>query len=207
MTLRARVFAWFPAAWMAMVLAALLALAHEPGAARLLLVLAALYLVPVACFRAHEALWPLREGRSRLDAPGYSPWWGGHQFQLVYAAFPALEAALRLVPGLYSAWLRLWGSRIGRRVHWTPRIEIGDRSLMEVGDDVVFGHQVVCFAHVVTRRPSGLVLYVRRIRIGRGVLLGFACRLAPGVRIDDGVALPARTDVFAGRRIRAAPPG
>lgn len=205
MTLRSRLFAWFPAAWLALAAAAALALLRAPGLATLAVLLSVLYLLPVACYRLHEALWPLREGRSRLDAPGYSPWWGGHQLQLVYAAFPALEAALRLVPGLYSAWLRLWGSRVGRRVHWTPRVDIGDRGLLEIGDDVVFGHQVVCFAHVVTRRPSGLFLYVRRIRIGRGVLLGFACRLAPGVRIDADVALPARTDVFAGRRIRATP--
>jgi hypothetical protein len=173
-----------------------------PGLSSAVALFAVLYLLPVACFRAHNALWPLAEGRSRLDTPEYSPWWGSHHFQVIYSAFPALEAALRLIPGAYSSWLRLWGSRIGRRVHWTPRIDIIDRSLLEVGDDVVFGHLVACYAHLVKRRENMTVLYVRRIRIGHGVLLGAACRLGPGVRIDDGVELDIRTDVMPGRRIR-----
>ena len=203
MTLRARVFGLFPMAWLATVGTCAYFAVIEAGPASVPALLAALYLLPVACFRAHNAFWPIVEGRSRLDTPEYCPWWSGHQFQIVYSAFPALEAALRLIPGAYSAWLRLWGSRIGHRVHWTPRVDITDRSLLEVGDDVVFGHLVACYAHVVMPRRDGVLLYVRRIRIGRGVLLGFACRLGPGVRVEDGVALESRTDVFAGRRIRA----
>jgi hypothetical protein len=204
MTLRARVFALFPAAWMILAAAAALALAVWPGVVPALLLLAVLYLLPVGCFRLHEALWPVREGRSRLDAPGYSPWWGAHQLQLVYLAFPALEGALRLVPGAYSAWLRLWGSRVGRRVHWTPRVDIVDRNLLDIGDDVIFGDRVACYGHLVKRRGDGLVLYVRRVRIGDGVLLGAACRLGPGVRVDDGAVIDNRTDVMLGRRVRAA---
>lgn len=203
MTRRARFFALFPAAWTVLVLLALAWVAVQPGGPAVAALIFVVYLLPVACFRLHQAAWPIVEGRSWLDAPEYSPWWGSHQFQVVYSAFPALEALLRLLPGVYSAWLRLWGSRVGRRVHWTPRIEILDRSLIEVGDDVVFGHRFACSAHVITRRGGRLLLYVRRVSIGSRVLLGFACRLAPGVHIDDDVALAARTDVFLGRRIRA----
>lgn len=204
MTLRARLLALFPAFWMAGVAVCGMLLIAEPGVASAAALLVMLYLVPVACFRAHETLWPLREGRTRLDAPEYSPWWGSHQLQVMYSAFPALEGALRLVPGAYSAWLRLWGSRIGRRVHWTPRVDVVDRSLLDIGDDVVFGHLVGCYAHVITRRSHGVFLYVRRIRIGSGVMLGAGSRLGPGVRIADGVALDVRTDVGPGRRVRTA---
>ena len=206
MTLRARLFALFPSLWMAAVAACVVMLILAPGFASGAALLVTLYLVPVACFRLHDALWPLREGRSRLDTPGYSPWWGGHQFQVMYSAFPALEAALRLVPGLYSAWLRLWGSRVGRRVYWTPRVDVSDRGLLDVGDDVVFGHFVGCYAHIIMRRADGLVLYVRHIRIGRGVMLGAGSRLGPGARIDDGVAIDIKTDVGPGRRVRAVGP-
>jgi hypothetical protein len=44
---------------------------------------------------------------------------------------------------------------------------------------------------------------VRRIQVGRGVLLGAACRLGPGVRIDEGVSLEIRTDVLPGRHVQA----
>jgi len=204
MTLRARLFSLFPAAWLCLVAWAFAAWTFAPYSPwRLLAVLAVLYLVPVACFRLHDLAWPLLEGRTRLDAPGYVPWWGAHQMQVMYTAFPALEAALRLVPGAYSAWLRLWGSRVGRGVHWTPRVEITDRSLLEVGDGVLFGHRAACYAHVVHRRAGGLVLYVRRIRIGDTVQVGAGSRLGPGAAIDAGVVLPILTDVGVGRRVRA----
>jgi hypothetical protein len=204
MTLRARLCGLFPALWMLAVLASALLLVMLPGVATLLLVGFMVYLLPVLCFRVHDAVWPLVEGRSRIDAPGYSPWWGGHQFQVMYSAFPALEAALRLVPGLYSAWLRLWGSRVGRAVYWTPLVEITDRSLLDVGDGVVFGHRVACYGHLIKRRRDGLVLYVRRIRIGAGAMLGAGSRLGPGAHLDDGVDLPLLTDVGVGRRVRKA---
>ena len=204
MTVRARLFALFPTAWLFLVLLTftfwLSALASVP---RVLLWLTTVYLLPVACFRLHQLAWPLVEGKCRLDAPSYVPWWGAHQFQLMYTAFPALEAALRLIPGIYSTWLRLWGSRIGRGVHWTPCVDISDRSLLEVGDGVIFGHRSACYAHLVQRRSGGLVLYLRWIRIGQGVQLGAGSRLGPGASIAAGVVLPALTDVGVGRRVRS----
>ena len=203
MTLRARMFALFPAVWLLTVLLAFASWVSVPASvSRALLWLAAVYLLPVACFRLHQFLWPLSEGKTRLDVPGYVPWWGAHQFQLVYTAFPAIEASLRLIPGVYSAWLRLWGSRIGRGVHWTPRVEITDRSLLEVGDGVIFGHRSACYAHLVHPRSGKLILYVRSIRIGQGVQIGAGSRLGPGASIAPGVALPPLTDVGVGRRVR-----
>jgi len=196
-------FALFPAVWMLGVLAAMAWWVASPTVTRCLLLLALLYLLPVACFRLHELAWPLPEGRSMLSVRAYVPWWGAHQCQVMYTALPALESVLRLIPGVYSAWLRLWGSRIGRGVHWTPSIEITDRSLLEIGDDVIFGHRAGCYAHVVQRRGDKLVLYVRRIVVGRGVLIGAGSRLGPGASIDANVVLPALSDVGVGRRIRA----
>jgi len=203
MTVRASLFAWFPVVWLLLVAVTFASWVDTPASVtRFLVWLATLYLLPVACFRLHQLAWPLVEGRTRLDTAGYVPWWGGHQCQVMYTAFPALEAALRLIPGVYSAWLRLWGSRIGRGVYWTPRVDVSDRSLLDVGDGVIFGHRTACYAHLVLRRRCGLVLYVRRIRIGPSVQIGAASRLAPGVSIAAGVVLPAATDVGVGRRVR-----
>ncbi len=202
MTLRAHVFGLFPAFWLIAVAAGFLAVITMPGAVTILALLCILYLLPVACFRIHDIIWPLTEGRSRLDMPHYSPWWGSHQFQVMYSAFPALEAALRLVPGVYSIWLRAWGSKIGRRIYWTPRVHISDRSLLEIGDDVIFGHLVACYAHLIKRRSDGVVLYVRRIRIGNRVFLGGTSRIGPGVRIEDDVVLKGRTDIPPGRLVQ-----
>jgi acetyltransferase-like isoleucine patch superfamily enzyme len=83
-------------------------------------------------------------------------------------------------------------------------VDIVDRSLLVIGDDVVFGDRVACYCHLVKRRGDGLLLYVRRVQVGDGVLLGAGCRLGPGVKIDDRAVIESRTDVMIGRRVRAA---
>ena len=201
MTLRARLFALFPALWLLLIVLLAYWLIVAPQPALVALLLAVIYLLPVFAFRLHNWAWPLREGVSRIDAPGYSPWWGSHQFQVMYTAVPMLEAALRIVPGLYSAWLRLWGSRVGRRVYWTPRVDISDRSLLDIGDGVVIGHLTAFYAHLIKPRGGGMILYVRGIRIGHGVFISAGSRLGPGARIADGAFLNILTDVGVGKRI------
>jgi acetyltransferase-like isoleucine patch superfamily enzyme len=135
--------------------------------------------------------YPSKSGRWLLNAPIRCDWWIAHQLQLVYAALPFLEALLRLVPGLYSVWLRLWGSSIGKRVYWTPLVEILDRHMLSVGDDVVFGHQVCCTSHIIRKKTNGdLVLMVRPTRIEAGVLIGARARIGPGVKIPAKSVVP-----------------
>lgn len=197
MTLRSRLFGGFPALLLAVITAFFL---NPDGFIRFVLVLLLVYGLPVLCFRLHGLIWPLREGLSRLDGAAYSPWWGGHCIQVVYDALPALEALLRLIPGAYSAWLRLWGSRVGRGVVWTPRVEITDRSLLEIGDRVIFGHKVACYPHVVSRKGGRLRLYTARIHIGADAFLGAGSRLGPGAVIAAGTVLPVLSDVGIGER-------
>jgi hypothetical protein len=149
--------------------------------------------LPVLLFRIHEYFYPLNEGMSQLDTGTYSPWWGTHQLQMLYNSFPLLEAVLRFVPGLYSVWLRLWGSEIGHQVYWTPLVEIIDRSLLKVGDKVIFGHKSACCGHVIWYIEGKLMLYVKKTTIGREVLVGAGSCLGPGVEIADGSHLPLLT--------------
>lgn len=200
MTWRSRLFSLFPALFVLGALAAVAWLLVAPGWIPAAWLLFHLYGLPLACYRLHQLCWPIEEGVCRLDLPGvYVPWWGGHMFQLPYDALPELEALLRLVPGLYSLWLRGWGARIGRAVYWTPRIEITDRAMLDIGDHAVLGHRSGFYAHVVARKESGeLRLLVRRIRIGRGALIGAYSRFGPGANVAAGAHLPVCTDLWAG---------
>ena len=78
--------------------------------------------------------------------------------QLLYGAVPLLETVLRLIPGAYSAWLRLWGSRIGKGGYRTPQVQVLDRSLLEVGDGAVFGHEVKVACRVIKPSRIGILL-------------------------------------------------
>jgi hypothetical protein len=162
-----------------------------------------IYVVPPLLYRTLL----LRPGLYDLKQPKFNAWWATHQLQQLYIAVPALEALLRVVPGLYSAWLRLWGSKIGGGVHWTPRMEVLDRGLLEVGDGVVFGHKVELYGHTVMPKGERLLLYVDRVKVGAGAFVGAGSRLAPGVVVEAGAVVPILTDLYMKTRYKAKKEG
>jgi hypothetical protein len=201
-TLQARLVALFPAAVVAGALACALWLCGSPGPLPLGALVAVLYVVPVLAFRAHQALWPMTLGGTSLGERRYVPWWGAHQIQLIYIALPQLEALLRLVPGLYSAWLRLWGARIGKGVHWTPLVDIGDRSLIDIGDHVIFGHRAALYAHVITPGKRKLILYVKPISVEEGAFVGAGAVLGPGAVVRRSKLVAAGTHVYPNQEVK-----
>jgi hypothetical protein len=204
-SLAGRLLTFFPAFVIACAAGTVVAMITTRSPLWMLALLFCIYGLPLLTFRAVDLVRPLREGRSFLDGPRYSPWWGSHNIQRIYIAFPQIESLLQLIPGAFSLWLRLWGSRIGHRVYWTPRVEIADRSLLDVGDDVVFAHKIECFAHAIKPRRGRLVLYVRRIRIGNRVFVGAGTRIGPDARVADGAFVPILSDLYVSARVEAAP--
>ncbi|TAE61950.1 MAG: acyl transferase [Nostocales cyanobacterium] len=160
-----------------------------------------LYGLPLLIFRLHEKIFPIKEGISYLIGKEYSPWWGSHQIQVIYIAIPVLESVLRLIPGMFSLWLRLWGSKIGKNVYWTPALEIGDRSLLEIGDNVVMGHRVGISSHVIKPKKNNLMLYVKKVKIGNNVFIGAGSNLAPGVVINDDQFIESATNIFPNKKV------
>ncbi len=166
----------------------------NPTLTSLMLVLFNIYALPVLLFRVHNKFFPLKEESSRIDLPIYSPWWASYQFQYLFNAFPFLETILRIIPGGYSFWLRLWGSQIGKHVLWTPRVEIVDRSLIDVGDHVIFGHKVIIVSHVIMKKKSGILrLYVKKVQIGSGAFIGAGSKFGPGTVIASDQIIPFET--------------
>ena len=174
---------------------------HSLGS--LILGLFFLYGFPVLSYRLHSQIYPLNSGVSYLQGSHYSPWWGSHQFQLIYIAFPALETCLRLVPGLFSVWLRLWGAQIGKQIYWTPALEIADRGLLTIGDGVVFGHQVGLYSHVIKPRRNNLMLYLKPITIGAGSFIGAGSYIGPGATVTAGSFLAAGSEIYPNETIKA----
>lgn len=164
------------------------------------------YLLPPLVYRLHSWRFPLKEGLSRLVGADYAPWWGGHQVQLLFIAVPSLEAILRIC-GVYSPWLRLWGATVGRGVYWTPLVEITDRALLDIGDDVVIGHKCGFYGHAIKPAKDNLILYTKRIRIGKGAFLSGGCGFGPGAEVAEGAYLPLRTEVYPNRRFSAGEGG
>lgn len=178
--------------------------------ARTAAVLAALYLLPPIAARTGLAGMGIREGSIAFGSRDFFVWWFSMQWQVVFCRFPALEEILRLVPGLYSAWLRLWGARVGRLTYWAPGTLILDRSFLCIGDDVVFGAGVRLNAHVIVREESGesrlLLATIRigeRAQIGGYSLLTAGTTIAPGETTRAFLLSPPFSSWEGGRRVRS----
>ncbi|MBH8573711.1 acyl transferase [Nostocaceae cyanobacterium CENA369] len=201
MTTLSKILLFFPTLVLLLIGAAIVYLAHSPSIFSVLAVLLSIYGLPVLIYRWHQWVYPVREGISYLQGKEYSPWWGSHQIQTIYIAIPALEALLRLIPGAFSVWLRLWGAKVGRNVYWTPGLEIADRGLIEIGDRVVIGHRVGIYSHVIKPRKQDLILYVKKVKIGNDVFVGAGSHLGPGVVIADGTFLPTATNLYPNQQM------
>jgi hypothetical protein len=181
-----------------LVMAAIVALAAShvwPGWTAWL-VPAWLLVVPPVVVRIALALRPLPQRDDiGLDAAAFLIWWFTAQWQVIFNRLPWIEEMIRLVPGLYSTWLRLWGARVGKFVYWTPGLRILDRPLVEVGSRVVFGAGVKINPHVILPDASGrLVLKAAAVRIGDDALVGGYSILSSGSWIDAGEASPGKRD-------------
>lgn len=152
---------------------------------------AVLYLLPPLAARLLTAACGRPAGRY---APGEGPflvWWTTLQLQTLFLRLPFLEELLRLVPGLYSAWLRLWGSKVGSRVYWSAGTVVLDRGYLHIGDGVVFGAGVRLNGHVLAKEDGRLTLIVDTVRVGRGAAVGGYSLLTAGTEVAPGETLRA----------------
>lgn len=148
-----------------------------------------LFLLPPLMARAVR----LRQGTFGPGDPRFLRWWLTSQLQTLFNRIP-VEEAIRLVPALYSAWLRLWGSSIGSFVYWSPHAVILDRGLLRVGDAVIIGAGARLAGHLLTRETSGeLQLLVAPVTIGKDAVIGGWALIGPGATISEGTSFPAGT--------------
>ena len=155
------------------------------------------WLVPVVLYLVPLVLGRLLRESLRAASPEISPgsgdflrWWACFQCQVVFLRFPVFEEILRLIPGLYSLWLRGWGSRVGKLTYWAPQTVILDRGFLEIGDHVIFGAGVRLNPHVMERDPEP-VLRLAPVRIGDGAMIGGYSLLTAGTEIAAGEATRA----------------
>ena len=86
----------------------------------------------------------------------------------------------------WTAYLRLNGAHIGRRVYINT-VHISDHNLLDVGDDVVIGGDVHISGHTV---EAGM-LKTGRVRLGRQVTIGLGSVIEIGVEVGEGAQVGA----------------
>jgi uncharacterized membrane protein YhaH (DUF805 family) len=151
-----------------------------------------IYLVPPLISRLAFLILPTPGRHDRVPSQNTYSWWIASQLQLVYLRFPVLEEILRMIPGLYSSWLRLWGAKIGKFVYWAPGVVVADRSHLEVGNFVLFGYGSKLTAHAFLKRSHGReTLIFSAPKIGDNALIGALSGIGPGCQIAAHSTLPS----------------
>jgi len=87
---------------------------------------------------------------------------------------------------VWTAYLRLAGARLGRRVY-VNSLAVSDYNLLEFGDDVVIGADVHIAGHTVERG----VVKTAPVRLGRNVLVGIGSVVDIGIEAGDGCHIAA----------------
>jgi hypothetical protein len=172
------------------------------GGFALLITIVYVYLLPPLFFQAFFRIaFPKYGGDvSKLEKLSYAGseaftvWWIQSQMQVHFSRFPMLEELIKIFPGLYSAWLRLWGAKIGKNVTWAPQLLIMDRAFMTVGDNSIIGACSRISMHFVNvlRDERKARLFLGYVKIGNNVTIGGAVDVGPGSDIADGKVIKAR---------------
>ena len=87
---------------------------------------------------------------------------------------------------VWSAYLRLNGARMGRRVY-VNSLGVSDHNLLEFGDDVVIGGDVHLSGHTV----EGGFVKTGRVRLGDRVTVGLGSVVGIGVTVGSDVQIGA----------------
>lgn len=179
--------------------------AHWPG--RILIFAGWLYLLPPLMARFIIAIRGLPTGIVRHDSPIQDTWWMLFQLQLIFNRLPALEELLRLIPGLYSAWLRLWGADVSLFIFWTPGVVVMDRCHLRIGKGAILGAGCIISGHVMkVQDDRSIILAVDEVHVGAGALIGAGASITPGCRVGDfetvtaGMILKPYTLIENGKR-------
>jgi serine acetyltransferase len=99
---------------------------------------------------------------------------------------------------IWTAYLRLAGARLGRRVY-VNSLAVTDYNLLEFGDDVVIGDGVHLSGHTV----EGGFVKTGAVRLGSHVTIGLGSVIGIGVKAGDGCQVGALSFVPKNSRLEA----
>ena len=147
-----------------------------------------IYIIPPLITRVALLICPLKNTEYELFSKEYYVWWFTFCSQIIYLRLPFLEEFLRIIPGLYSMWLRIcWGAKIGKLTFWAPGTRILERNFLEIGDNVIFAADTRINAHVQTDKK----LLIAPVIIEDNVVVGAYSLLTCGTVLKSNQATKA----------------
>ena len=130
------------------------------------------------------------------NTKGLNPWLFSFYLQQFYETFDFFEKTLKLVPGLYSAWLRLWGAKIGSHINWAPACKIMDRPFLVVGNRSLIGNLSYISSHAIKKNSGSYLLYVKKTIIEEDCVVSYTATLGPGAVMRNRSYIEAGAALF-----------
>lgn len=161
-----------------------------------------IYILPPLLCRLISLFFKKERSHYSTDDSFYFYWWFTVQLQVVYLRFPQFEEALRMVPMLYSAWLRLWGAKIGQNNYWSAKVAIMDRPFLNIGSEIVFGYGVNLSSHYVKNIDGCAELVLEDIVIEDKAMLGGISGMSTGAKLCSGELLPGTVNLLPFQQIK-----
>jgi hypothetical protein len=160
------------------------------------------FLPPLSC-RLFLYFYPIKIGASVVGKsnPEGSSWLIAHHMQKIFDCLPLLEGCLKLIPGVYSFWLRSWGAKIGKKVQWTPECRIVDRTLIQIGDRCLVGNMSYIAAHALKKKDGRYLLYCKPVQLGADVVLSYRSTVSPGCVLGDKAFVEAGASLYPGQKL------
>lgn len=137
----------------------------------------------------------LKEGEYAGDSFGIIKW------IFINAFFAAVRVAFMdfiLLTPYISLFYKLMGAKIGRNVEINSK-NVQDLSLLEIGDNVIIGGNATVVCHSFEK--GGLIL--KKVKIGKNVIIGLNSVIFPGVTIGDNSVIAAGAIVPKGTVVAA----
>lgn len=148
-------------------------------------------ILPAMLCHLSSAWWPVR-GVVASTSAAARRWWWQQQLQMPFNRLPWIEELIRLVPGLYPCWLRLWGGRVSLLCIFAPRSVVTDRQLVRIGKGAIIGDGSVLGGHLVQRSAEGAwSIIIAEVTVGNGAVVGVRAVLGPGSVVEDGEQMTA----------------
>jgi hypothetical protein len=124
--------------------------------------------------------------------PEYRTWWLLAQLQMPFNRLALLEELLRLLPGMYPLWLRLWGGRVSLIAFWSPGARVLDRWSIDIERGAVLGTRCLLAGHAVSRGAGeDYEIVLGAVRVEAGAVVGAGAMLGPGTVVAANEILPA----------------
>lgn len=127
----------------------------------------------------------LREGEYRLAS------WGTMRWMFINALYLLISITFMdfiLLTPIAVLFFRLMGAKVGKNVQINSKY-CADLSLLEIGDNTVIGGHATVIGHSFERNR----LILKKVKIGRNVVIGLNSVILPGAEIGDGAFITAGT--------------